>query len=790
VTHAEKIEKLKKFSTKETDFRLFLIDLLKRVGFNNVRHTHRYGEPEFGKDIIGSTEHTLDGNEWYSFVVKVGRILGGTTEIETIKDQIKQSFEYPYEDINGGPLKINKVKVVTNETISGGAIRAISTSSTLNTYSNYEFWANERLIELIDKYYEDFWLPGDFLTKEYARALSSVIRTEFEIKELSLTKLSDLKIQKLMDLFITPQLIEFAPVNDAKLHKTVKPERIFIDDIIKSDECFIVEGDPGSGKSRLLNKITLELLDARLMADENIYPIKMKLQQLKANSFDILATINECLKTFIPDYAKNVKLEEKKIVVLIDSIDDLYIEELNKLIDNICNFVSTSNYRFVISARSLDNINFKNSKKKVRELHLQNFNPKQMESFVLKYFEDADRGKKFLDVLRESNIFEKLPTTPLTITLISLLYEDTDYEIPATLTDIYQDFINVLLGKLEVRSKIQLIDLELKKRIFAFISYDMLTRKEFEIPQRELLDRINAFLRPKGVEFKSEEDLIRVITKSGLLYLDKEGKIGFKHLSFLEYFASIEIFYVTHNYDKLISNFNDVNWQNTAIFFAGISKDMSWFIEKLIKDMPNQEIRDWFINIGGMGYLSQALYLTDIPERVKLIDKSLENMILSFSKLKEMTSEFGAWYNMPLHIITAMLSYWFNMNFRSITLLEPLKQAYEKLINENKESLKSGNFEIGFKLYLIASTLGSKYLNSYEKFDDLINRDCFIKDPLLIVLGAMYVDIEQKDNPLISEDNRKKIKKEIDRYRKLLVSITKEPAYRFLDDYSKKPKPE
>ncbi len=166
LTPKQKQDKLKSFSN-ENDFRQFLIDLLTKMGFREVYHTHRYGAPEQGKDIIAKWKHSLEGDEWYAFVVKYGRIGGGTQEIETIKGQIKQAFEYPYTTIIGGEIKINKVKVVTNENITGGAQSQISQSPQLNIYNNFDFWWNERLIPLIDEHYSDYWLPGDEFSKAY-----------------------------------------------------------------------------------------------------------------------------------------------------------------------------------------------------------------------------------------------------------------------------------------------------------------------------------------------------------------------------------------------------------------------------------------------------------------------------------------------------------------------------------------------------------------------------------------------------------------------------------------------
>lgn len=784
MNYKDKIEKLKSFPN-EREFRFFLMDLLKRIGFKDIQLVHKQGEPEFGKDIIASLDHQLDQKEWYAFIVKHGRILGGTDIIENIKNQIKQSFEYTFISVNGHEIKVNKVRIITNELISGGAIKAIQTSPVLKTYSNYEFWCNERLIDLIDDKYSDFWLPGDFLSKEYKKALSNSIKNEFEIKELGVTKLPENKIQKLLNLFIKPRLIEFSPVKDTRLNKKIEHKRISIDQIVDSNDNFIVEGDPGSGKSRFVNKLICIFLDSILMTEKRTFPVKLNLQNLKENNYDIENTLKFEIKELIPDQINLIDFAKFNFIIFIDSVDDLYTDDINLLSNNVAAMLEKNNYRFIITARSLEKLNIKKNGKNTRELYLQNFNQRQIEVFIKKYFEDVSRGKRLLDVLKESNILDKLPTTPLTITLISLLYENTDYEIPATLTDIYNDFINILLGKLEVRSRAQLIDLELKKRIFGYVAYEMLNEKKFEIEKSEFFSKINSFLSPKGIEISNSENLDRLIINSGLLYIDRNNLIGFKHTSFLEYFAAFEIFYVKNTYQKLISNFNDVNWQNSAIFYAGFSKDMPWFIDELIKGAPNENLRDWLLNVGGIGYLSQALYMTDIADRIKLIEKALDNMVISFREMKELTGKLGAYYQMPLHILGALLVFWFNMNFKSITLAKSLERLYEMYIKKYNDFLESENFEIGYKLFLIASTLATEYLSRFEKLNDLIGKECFIKDPLLVVLGDMFLDIQEIDNKFVSTEKRKKIKNEIKRFKKILINLTKEPAYRFGEDYKR-----
>ena len=207
---------------------------------------------------------------------------------------------------------------------------------------------------------------------------------------------------------------------------------------------------------------------------------------------------------------------------------------------------------------------------------------------------------------------------------------------------------------------------------------------------------------------------------------------------------------------------------------------MPWFVDEIIAKIPDNNIRDWLLNAGGMGYLCQALYMTDIIHRSKLIDRALGDMIKAFHELKNATKMKGYFHDMPLPILGSILTYWFNTNFRSVTTIVCLENLFDTIVRNDPNKLESGNFETGFKLFLIATTLANQYLDKYEKLNMLIEFDCFLKDPLLVLLGDVFIDIENFNSDQVGDKKRKKIKREINRYRRVLVDITKEPAYRFL----------
>ncbi|WP_430900958.1 MULTISPECIES: NACHT domain-containing protein [unclassified Paraflavitalea] len=793
MTTPQKVAKLQTFKN-EAEFRIFLIDLLKKMKYENVIHTHQYGKPEMGKDIICYLPHEIDGEDWYAFVVKHGRIGGGTSEIENIKNQIKQAFEYPYTNLKGDRVRINKVKVITNENFTNGAQQSISTSPELRSYSNIDFWYNENLIPIIDKYYSDFWLPGDEFCKEYTRTLKNKIQEEFELKDLSLN-IEDKHIKKLLNLFIEPVLTELV-IEDQKENSINTSPRVVkrktnIQNISQCKENIIITGEPGSGKTKLVNNITLSLLNAQKNAEEKSIPIKLRGKDIKQHNFNIDHAVETSIKQIAPETSERTDLTIYRKTILVDEIDLLTKEEKIKLITSLSSYCKNNN-KFILMQRRHENLDLELDDNFTKNIRINNFNIRQIEAFILKYFEGTDRGQKFIQVLKESNLFAKLPTTPLTVTLLSLLYDQNGYEIPATITDIYEDFVKVMIGKLEIRNRADLLLFNIKKRLFSNIALKMLDSKMHEITFEEFTNEINQFLNSKGYTTQDDAILKDLVYNSGMLYLDSNtNTVGFKQQAFIEYLASVEIYDHARNthYDKLLYNFNDITWQNTAIFFAGKSKDLPDMITDLLQKMPNLDLRDWFVNAGGMGYLSQALYLTNNQERKKLVKKSLENMVKAFHESQILTQEENHFFSqMPLPLIATMLTTWFIENFKSITLRLPLNEAFEEIATEYSNA-DINDFDGDFKLFLLASTLLHKNIDDDTAFNSLIERNSFIKNPVLMVAGDLFLetgDIHRKNQ---TSEISKKIRKQVKHHLDAIKNVIKLPAYRIDKDYKLLDKP-
>ena len=98
--------------------------ILDKLGFDWVDITH--GVDEHGRDLVGCAPTMTGGLEYVGFIVKSEAISGGvsskTTLIKVI-DQVKLAFTSKYIGVRlRNSVRINRVVVVTNQTISNTAV--------------------------------------------------------------------------------------------------------------------------------------------------------------------------------------------------------------------------------------------------------------------------------------------------------------------------------------------------------------------------------------------------------------------------------------------------------------------------------------------------------------------------------------------------------------------------------------------------------------------------------------------------------------------------------------------
>lgn len=607
------------------------------------------------------------------------------------------------------------------------------------------FWSKSVLVDKIDQYYPSFWQHTDTFLKPYEDFYLHTIETDSELRNL--LKLDE-KYQKMLNIFIEPRLTIF--VEDKEGHRP-RPKKIEKVKLLKGG-CYVISGDAGTGKTTLLKDIGRELIDANLRIEgkKNI-PIFIKHTDFINNKFIVSDTVNSILLRTFKDFDIVTLFKQYEFVLLIDSLDELEREFQVTILKEIEKLNSDLGIRFIIATRSYEYLLKDSGIKSPQHITIQNFNLKQIESFLNNFFKfDELKANTLLHSLQDNRILDKLPITPLTLSVISILYEERQYEIPATITDIYDNFHLFLLGRTNVQSSFDFLDINIKERILSIYALEILQNPKREPKnQFDFIDFIERFFAKRSITIDKNQtpELVKSLTQgTGVLYIDENSLVNFKHNYFMEYYASREIFNHERGLEsELINRFTDFNWQNTAIFYAGRTKDMPDFLEKVIeKSKEYENIEDCLIGVSGMGYLLQALWLTDADIRKEGIKEALNASLKSLEQMKRIASVKGSFFSGIQYPTLALVNtMFFFKDFNSVTLKDPLILAFDDLFDEYKKMKIANNWHkttVLYQLYNISLALYSDRINVKDKLlvelaDEVLN------DPIIFMLFDKTIEI-------------------------------------------------
>lgn len=746
---------------RETDLHEILMDLLPKMGYQNVTLTHERGNnPEMGKDIVASIVDKIENRkEWTAFVIKKGDIRGTSVGTQEIKAQVEECFIFPWNSISKGKdNKISKVKVVTSGKYNSGAITKILQDGFYNN-PNISLWSAVELVEHIDIYYPRFWLKGNKTYKHYIEIFQQKNKEDDFAKTLGI---SNTKIQKIIDLAIKPKLLELHFNNDGELRR----KWFETHEVGKLSECALIVGESGSGKSTFFKQLANDIIfENALRNDYEYYPFILKFCDFKDCQFDVIKLLERYLSQ---DGIKEINIDLKQIlikrnfVLFIDALDEIGTSELKEeALLSIQKFRDEyPEIKIYCSSRPADSLLGSCQKLKFKYLEITNVSIQQAEQFIGRYFnEEQVKCKRLLKSLRDSHILDKLPKTPLTLALITAIFDESEIEIPATISDLYKNFVDLLLNKSLKDSTLDLLKIGIHRSVLSYLGEYLHVNRKTQIGKQQLIEILTAFALERGHKYNVNELIDDLTQNIGLLIENERAEIEFKHLSFQEYFTAYQFY--NHNIngkDYFIENFNDIWWQNVAIFYAGMTKDSPVLIKEILEKSQPTNFNEYLINMSGIGYLMQALYNTPINARIEGLKRNIVNANKAVDFLlntKEPEFEILRAIFHTQYGVYKIISYWYEFHHTSITLKEPLENLFNEIIEviKNPDTPKEGKFIAEYSAYLLASTLSDidDYDLSYLKIL-LANID----SKNYFVIGLIDSNYDQHLKSLSKEDKRRK----------------------------------
>lgn len=701
--------------------------------------------------VLRAEENSALGSIKHAFIVPKEQ-LSGNIKLDEIKRLIS-------EERKSNPF--NVVNIVSNRHISTGFQKS------LNKYFSairIDYIGRDRLISIIDDKFADYWRHDDTALVEYERQFAEVMEKENQLKLLHLP--TD-KLKRLISIFIQPSLLE--EEEDARTHMLTR-KRVDMTELMKSGQSAIVSGQAGAGKSTLLYNFGLALSkENNSVTNRKKYlPVFVTAMDLINASKDVKAVLLSKTKTLGTTLLELTEAYE--VILLVDSIDEFDSNQQKEVIRQLVNLSNNKDIRFILATRSEDRFQEIVNKKGLRSLEISRFNTEQIRRFVNAFLPDEEKATDLMDSLRENKIIERLPITPLTLSLISILFDETDHEIPATITDIYAHFNNLVVGRAIVSTKIEYIDVTFRERILSMYGYHLMNdRKDHQpLTYDEFISFFVNIYKDKSKQIKGatlEEGLDYLVRNTGIIYIKDNKYVCFAHDTYMEYYAAVELFNFHRKEEKkLVDNFFDLMWQNVAVFYAGMTKDMDDFARNINGQLKKaNRVIEYISGIQGAGYLLQALYLSDDTVRRDIVLTSLDltlNTNEVFKKMSTLPDTLFKNYRIPIVQLLSMVHFY--EMFNSLTLKAPLemsfevlKDQYEKMVND-QHSDKKMLPAIGYQLACLAFTLDSKRLGNGEPLYYLIGQRPLLLDVNISSLLEICMEVLGKTKYKALRDQIKK----------------------------------
>lgn len=336
-----------------------------------------------------------------------------------------------------------------------------------------------------------------------------------------------------------------------------------------------------------------------------------------------------------------------------------------------------------------------------------------MTQYIQTYFSGNEiLSKRLIKSLQDSGLWDKLPQTPMTLALITVIFDEKHLEIPSTITDLYSIFIDLLLKKFEFKSTIDIIETDIKHRLLANLAKEMHINKLVSIAKDDALRIISSYLQDRGQYNVNIEELLNdIINNNALLIYNERAELQFKHLSFQEYLTAYELYHHRQAERSIfVKEFHKLWWQNVAIFYAGFSKDAPMLLDEIISVCRNTKgIISQFNVMTGIGRLMQSLYSTPVKNRIDgvcLTSKLACDIALELINTSD--PKFALFKNFSKYGIYQMLLAGFELSHHSITLQEPLKLAFERFASKITD-IETPNFTELYPMFVISATMGNSF---------------------------------------------------------------------------------
>ena len=379
------------------------------------------------------------------------------------------------------------------------------------------------------------------------------------------------------------------------------------------DSMVLVEGSPGIGKTTFCLKISHDWANQKIPS-ESAFPVFKLLLLLKCRDIcgDVIDAIVDQLlpmegkvKEKLVDYIKDVHNQEN-ILVILDGLDELpeagesHVDKLlSRRMLPLCYVLATSRQEKGIEVRQKVDFDV--------ILQIEGFTEVDSFEYIRKHFshlglDHVAKGERLIQSIRENTFLHALPSNPLNLLLLCVVFEDYEGNLPSSRTELYHIIVGCLLRRYCAKNNVKAaaddkaLEEQFKESLLALgqLAWRCLQNDRFSFREEELAE----FERRKKP--LAARKLGLVFKEASAKKINPQHEYHFFHKTFQEYLAAL---YLAHKlleekvnvFHDLKLSFDDITrkYNQVFIFVSGILGEATCNLFRQIGENLKVECWNW-----------------------------------------------------------------------------------------------------------------------------------------------------------------------------------------------------
>lgn len=402
------------------------------------------------------------------------------------------------------------------------------------------------------------------------------------------------------------------------------------DIINKHSDIIFIEAEAGFGKSKLLREVVKYYCTQEVFSKEKLIPLFIQFMEFyDSYNCDIKNFIDQQVDSNIINLYKN----DLKILICIDGLDEKFQIDVNvnDIVEKIYGDISiVKNLKVIISSRPIHLSDDKNTlAEKTSRYEIEPLGVDGLISFFNHICKQANISARIVEDIKKSQVFKQLPHSPIAAILLANLLNENSKELPSNLTELYQKYSELMLGRWDMRKGLQEqkeydATLSIILNIAKFFIENDLTAISITEAKNFFID----YLKERNLNINAHDLFDKVTTRSSILYVNYRSNIlYFKHRSFVEFYYAL--YKVKHpDVDFINDRVFSIQWRNIFFFYVGILRDCYDVLHKFLSIVPP----DIDVHITKIFFMADY-FLAGFATPYKLLEENLTLLFRDLGKL-------------------------------------------------------------------------------------------------------------------------------------------------------------